>query len=157
MVSLDSNSASFCVRFRPKTNDDEYFISIKNGSQYSSYVRRVYRGGQSVTLQMKSYCVDHEATIMHEFMHALDFWHEQLRPDHDDYVTINFNNVQEGSEHNFNKYLSDVKDTLGLPYDYNSKNGLATIMTEDPNVWIGQRYTLTADDIAEIQRYYQCS
>ncbi|CAF1264996.1 unnamed protein product [Adineta steineri] len=121
MVSLDSNSASFCVRFQPKTNDNEYFISIKNGSQYSSYVGRVYRGGQSVTLQMKSYCVDREVTIMHEFMHALDFWHEQLRPDHDDYVTINFDNVQQGSEHNFNKYLSDVTDTLGLPYDYNSK------------------------------------
>ncbi|CAF4412812.1 unnamed protein product, partial [Adineta steineri] len=60
----------------------------------------------------------------------LDFWHEQLRPGRDDYVTINFDNVQQGREHNFNKYLSDVKDTLGLPYDYNSKNGLATIITK---------------------------
>ncbi|CAF1065843.1 unnamed protein product [Adineta steineri] len=119
LILLDPNSASFCVQFRPNANDDEYFISIKNGT--------------------------------------LDFWHEQLRPDHDDYVTINFNNVQQGREHNFNKYLSDVTDTLDLPYDYNSKNGLATIMTEDPNVRIGQRYTLSTNDIAEIQRYYQRS
>ncbi|CAF1250403.1 unnamed protein product [Adineta steineri] len=163
MVSLDPNSASFCVQFRPKTNGDEYFISIKNGSQYSSYVGCVCRGGQSVTLQMKSYCVDREATIMHEFMHdkkkidSFSFWHEQSRPDRDYYVTINFDNVQKGSEHTFNKYLSDVTDTLDLPYDYNSKNGLATIMTEDPNVRIGQRYTLSTNDIAEIQRYYQRS
>ncbi|UJR10625.1 hypothetical protein I4U23_014822 [Adineta vaga] len=58
VVSLDPNAASFCIRFRPKTNDDKYFISIKNGSGCSSYVGRVFEGGQAVTLQMKSYCVD---------------------------------------------------------------------------------------------------
>ncbi len=38
VVSLDPNSASFCIRFRPKTDLDEYFISIRNGSGCSSYV-----------------------------------------------------------------------------------------------------------------------
>jgi hypothetical protein len=38
VVSLDPNSASFCIRFRPKTDDDKYFISIQNGSGCSSYV-----------------------------------------------------------------------------------------------------------------------
>jgi hypothetical protein len=38
VVSLDPNSASFCIRFRPKTADDKYFISIVNGSGCSSYV-----------------------------------------------------------------------------------------------------------------------
>lgn len=38
VVSLDPNSASFCIRFRPKTDLDIYFISIRNGSGCSSYV-----------------------------------------------------------------------------------------------------------------------
>jgi hypothetical protein len=90
VVSLNPNSASFCVRFRPKTIDDKYFISIRNGSGCSSYVSkiifdekstinlfkvgRLFEGGQPVTLQMKSYCVDREATIMHEFMHSKNIY-----------------------------------------------------------------------------------
>ncbi|CAF2781602.1 unnamed protein product [Rotaria sp. Silwood2] len=184
VVSLDPNSASYCIRFRPKTDDDKYFISIKNGSGCSSYVGRVFEGGQKVTLQMKSYCVDREATVMHEFIHgekkhsflsysfsysviALGFWHEQSRPDRDDYVTIDFNNVEPGREHNFNKYSFEVTDTLSLPYDYNSvmhysktafsMNGLPTIVTKSPNVWIGQRNSLSATDIEEVRKYYNCN
>ncbi|CAF3376573.1 unnamed protein product [Rotaria sp. Silwood1] len=166
IVSLDPTSASYCIRFRPKTADDKYFISIKNGSGCSSYIGRISEGGQKVTLQMKSYCVDREATVMHEFIHALGFWHEQSRPDRDNYVTIDFNNVQPGKEHNFNKYSFEITDTLNLPYDYNSvmhysktafsMNGLPTIITKDPNVWIGQRNSLSATDIEEIRKYYNC-
>ncbi len=69
-------------------------------------------------------------------------------------------------EHNFLKYSWDITDTLDLPYDYNSvmhysktafsSNGLPTIITKDPNVWIGQRNALSAIDIEEIRRYYNC-
>ncbi|UJR10624.1 hypothetical protein I4U23_014821 [Adineta vaga] len=96
---------------------------------------------------------------------ALGFWHEQSRTDRDDYVTIDFNNVQPGREHNFNKYSASATDTLDLPYDYNSVmhysktafsiNGLPTIITKDSNVWIGQRNALSANDIEEIRRYYK--
>jgi hypothetical protein len=37
-----------------------------------------------------------------------------------------------------------------------SSNGLPTIITKDPNVWIGQRNALSASDIQEIRRYYNC-
>ncbi|CAM2726193.1 unnamed protein product [Rotaria socialis] len=32
------------------------------------------------------------------------FWHEQSRPDRDDYLTIHHENIQEDRHHNFNKY-----------------------------------------------------
>jgi hypothetical protein len=38
VVSLDPNGASFCIRFRPKTDSDKYFISIINGNGCSSFV-----------------------------------------------------------------------------------------------------------------------
>jgi hypothetical protein len=113
-----------------------------------------------VKISMESFIIITDSVL------ALGFWHEQSRFDRDDYVTIDFENIQPNREHNFNKYSSDVTDTLGLPYDYNSVmhysktafsiNGLPTIITKDPNAWIGQRNGLSAIDIQEIRRYYNC-
>ncbi|CAK8695575.1 unnamed protein product [Clavelina lepadiformis] len=34
--------------------------------------------------------------VFHELMHALGFFHEQARPDHDEHVKILWENVKEG-------------------------------------------------------------
>lgn len=41
---------------------------------------------------------DRIATIEHEFLHALGFWHEQSRADRDDYVKIMWDRISEGTE-----------------------------------------------------------
>ena len=64
------------------------------------------------------FLLQYKAIPIHELFHALGSWHQQSRPDRDDYVEIIFANVQSGREHNFNKHPNaDVLDTV---YSYRS-------------------------------------
>lgn len=62
-----------------------------------SYVGKVFEGGQVLSIGV--YC-DRLAIVEHEILHALGFYHEQSRPDRDDYVKIVFENIQSGSTTN---------------------------------------------------------
>ncbi len=73
-------------------------------------------------------------TIAHELGHAIGFWHEQSRPDRDDYVTIHELNVTRGKLYNFQKRTWSEITSIDVPYDigsdmhYGSKVTLATLM-----------------------------
>ncbi|EDO26330.1 predicted protein, partial [Nematostella vectensis] len=52
--------------------------------------------------------------------HALGFFHEQSRPDRDNYVTIMLDNIKSEAKFNFEKYTSSKINTMNTPYDYDS-------------------------------------
>ena len=75
------------------------------------------RGGQQTLNLQPNGCMS-SRTIQHEFIHALGMYHMQSRPDRDQYVTIHFDNIQSGKEHNFQL----LSDTLTFNTNYNARS-----------------------------------
>uniref|UniRef100_A0A8C5T9M5 Meprin A subunit n=1 Tax=Malurus cyaneus samueli TaxID=2593467 RepID=A0A8C5T9M5_9PASS len=154
-----------CIDFKPWEGEKNY-ISVFKGSGCWSSVGNIQMGLQQLSIGANC---DRIGTIQHEFLHALGFWHEQSRSDRDDYVTIVWDRIQSGKEHNFNKYDDKRSDFLNVPYDYNSvmhysktafRNGTEpTILTNIPDFMdvIGQRMDFSEYDLEKLNRLYNCT
>ncbi|OXA54469.1 Zinc metalloproteinase nas-4 [Folsomia candida] len=148
-----------CIRFKTRQAEVD-FIEVNQDSGCSSGVGRM--GGRQ-GLSLANRC-DHLGTIVHEMIHALGFWHEQSRTDRDDYVTINWGNIQPGKEHNFQSYDASYVSPFGEEYDYSSimhygstyfsKNGLDIITPKQSGAIIGERETMSNSDIKKINNMY---
>ncbi|XP_062291401.1 low choriolytic enzyme-like [Scomber scombrus] len=157
--TLESFHRSTCVRFRMRTSKHRDYLHFFSGTGCWSYLGR-QGGKQDVSLKRKS-CI-RTSTVQHEVLHALGFHHEQVRSDRDDYVNINYKNIESGKESNFQKVQTN---NLGTPYDFQSvmhysryafsKNGNPTIVAKsNPNLNFGHARTLSANDIARVNRLY---
>ena len=82
---------------------------------------------QPVSLDTGCFGGNLPGTPIHELMHASGFFHEQSRTDRDDYVIINYDNIQPGYESNFDSYGPEDLDLLGTEYDYGMLNSFPEI------------------------------
>lgn len=152
--------------FIPYSGQNDYIEIINSGAISSlpagnwSYIGRV--GGRQY---LSIFNWDIHYTIMHELAHAAGIWHEQSRPDRDQYVTIQFANIQAGTEPNF--AIRNTADTVG-EYDFASImhypanaftiNGQPTIVAnagyEQHQGTMGNRAYLTETDKLGMQAHY---
>ncbi|XP_041421584.1 meprin A subunit beta [Xenopus laevis] len=154
-----------CIDFKAWEGEPNYISVFRDNGCYS-YVGNLRRGKQQLSLGTNC---DRIATIQHEFLHALGFWHEQSRSDRDDYVTIVWDRILPGREHNFNAYDDTRSDSLNVPYDYSSvmhysktafQSGTEpTIVTKIAafSDVIGQRMDFSDYDLEKLNQLYNCS
>ncbi len=147
----------------PRTNQADYveFINPANRGCWS-YVGKLRKGGrQEIGIGNCS-----KGSTAHEILHAAGFNHTHSREDRDNFVSINFSNIQSGKSHNFTR-LEDKTSNIGA-YDFGSimhypatafsTNGQNTINVKNSrgnDVAMGQRDGLSASDIAAVNRFYK--
>nr|KAG5698486.1 hypothetical protein BaRGS_022016 [Batillaria attramentaria] len=58
--------------------------------------------------------------VLHEIGHALGLIHEHQRPDRDQYIAINRENIRPGRQRDFERFGPARVQNLGVGYDYMS-------------------------------------
>ncbi|CAL8075753.1 unnamed protein product [Orchesella dallaii] len=164
-AAMDKLRKVVCIPFylfrrnqRPYGN----YVHIRNSGPTTcqAEVGRLGRGGQLMSLGDRCF---RQGTIMHEMIHALGFWHEQSRPDRDNYITIYWNNIRQNLRYNFAKF--DRTATFGVAYNpisimhYEanafSANGRRTIAAKNGGP-VGSQGVLQQTDIDKLRKMYNC-
>ena len=112
IAHLEANTG---IRFVARTTEANRVRFVRNpeGGWSSSAVGM--RGGEQLIRLADGAPM---GTVVHECLHALGVLHEQSRCDRDQYVTINYGNIQDGFESNFDRFCDGYRDYLD--YDYGS-------------------------------------
>jgi len=150
-----------CLRFVEGAVSGAY-IQFYSGGGCSSPVG--HRPGRKNRISLARGCW-RVGTVMHEIGHTIGLYHEQSRPDRDNFVEILWGNIKGGMDFNFKKQRASNIDSLGTPYDYKSMmhygaygfgGGSMTIKTKDPAMQrvIGQRTGPSEIDIKQINLMY---
>lgn len=151
------------IEFVERSSESNYVYFV-SGSGCSSYIGMI-GGKQNITLS--SSCST--GNTIHEIGHAIGLWHEQSRVDRQDYITINYDNIQSGREHNFQTYAQQGFDgneyTNALDFgsimmygSYSfSSNGQPTIVKKDGSTFNIQRSGLSSGDKTGINNMYPYS
>ena len=142
------------------TVNEPNYIMLINGEGSWSYLGCL--GGK------QELCLDpswaNAGTAIHELGHALGLLHEQCRADRDNYININYANIQNDKKYNFDRSTDPHQLTATFDYEsimlYSSFNSFAidqnqpTMTRKDGTVWWSQRSYLSAGDLEALNKKY---
>lgn len=174
--ALDKWQEKTCVTFvetQTPTSGFHYLRFTKGDRSFTGigkFYSYPYNGYQDVSVGNDSLSGEFSVgKVCHLIGHVLGFFHEQSRPDREDYVKINYMNIQPTKIINFQYYSSSVISTFSFPYDYSSimhfgqseysrdpYYELITINTTNPSYsyTIGQRVGLSYMDVKKANYVY---
>ncbi|GIY41694.1 astacin-like metalloprotease toxin 1 [Caerostris extrusa] len=155
-----------CIRFVPRTKEPAYLHIFPGQGCYSYVGRKKAEGAQPLSLGKGC---NHMGTMLHELGHAVGFYHEHSRSDRDDWITIHWENIKEGTESQFFK-LKPERNQLLTPFDYNSimlygsytfskeKQKFITMVAKDGRLLNStrQKTNLAKNDAVRIKKLYKC-
>ena len=171
--AMETMEGLTCLQFIPRTDQSDYIIFRAHEDDGCS--SRVGRDGGDQFVRIGPGC-NYQSTILHKLCHALGMWHEQSRPDRDNYVSVIWDNIKEDREHNFMKRNKFEVDSQGAVYDFASimhynldsfskskRDGLKTLKVIDEDEYekqgspaIGDAPTLSKSDVTQLNRLYNC-
>nr|CAH0106813.1 unnamed protein product [Daphnia galeata] len=150
-----------CIRFVPRSSQRDYLIIIKSSGCWA----QKGRVGGAQQMSLGNGCV-YQSVILHEFMHAVGFDHEQNRPDQARYITVNFTNIL--PQHHW-LFVSKPRDAVNTIGNYDIKSimhygayasdsvtpSLPTIVAKNGQK-VGSGDGFTWMDIYKLNRLYGC-
>lgn len=169
-LSLVENTAAnisrtTCVKWRPKTSADQYFVKITgNQDGCYSYVGNI-KENNGQDLNLGTGCLD-EYLVLHEMHHAMGGLHEQQRNRRKYFVKINWENIQSNytdqyalNAHTKNNEVYDYASILQYHLTAFTSNGKPTMTIPDQNLEFlisESKYDLSFYDMAEVNKEYSC-
>jgi hypothetical protein len=169
-ATMQITHAAPCIKFNYFNNEVDYvFIQkhLTDPNYCKSYVGRI--GGRQ-EIWLGSACSTVQGSILHELLHMLGFQHMHSRPDRDNYITVDYSNVNPNYANDFIKLpWTYGASYYGTPYDYFSVmhyalyagavDGTKPTMkthTLGTDAYIGNTNTLSDGDIMRLRLMYNC-
>jgi hypothetical protein len=90
-LAMDALEAAAYIHFVPRTSQGSYLHILDDNGNFTEGIGD--RGGQQ---NVHIFNWNFRYIMVHELMHALGVRHEQSRPDRDQYINVNYANIQAG-------------------------------------------------------------
>lgn len=153
----DNTTLSFVERTEENAEQYDNYIQFEESNGCASHVGMI---GGAQPVYISDACTT--GSVIHEIGHAVGLFHEHTRSDRNSFVTIDWDEIQNGRDINFAMQTANV--ALYSDYDYGSimhygkhffsKTGKPTIIVAD-SIEIGQREALSPMDIESANNMYE--